>query len=63
MDPSVEGSAEPLRGVACPACGAIVEAESDEELVTLARDHCLLAHGYAIPAEHVIAAARPAHEL
>lgn len=45
------------REVVCPACGAIVEAPNDEELVTRAREHTLDAHSYDIPTEHVLAAA------
>jgi hypothetical protein len=60
---SKEHGSSPLRGVACPVCGGIVEAETDLELVPLATEHCLLAHGYVIPVEHVLASARPAEEL
>ena len=48
--------------VICPACGAIVEARDDEELVRRAREHTLDAHAYDIPAEHVLAAAYDAGE-
>ena len=46
--------------VTCPACGAVVEAESAEELVTRAREHTLDAHAYDIPPEHVLRSAVPA---
>jgi hypothetical protein len=52
-----------LRGVSCPLCGGIVEADNDEELIALATEHCELAHRYAIPREHILASARPADEL
>jgi len=45
------------REVVCPACGAIVEAPDDDELVRRAREHTLDAHSYDIPTEHVLAAA------
>jgi hypothetical protein len=48
--------------VICPACGALVEARDDSELVQLAREHTLDAHAYNIPAEHVLAAAYDAEE-
>lgn len=50
------------REVICPACGALVEARDDSELVQLAREHTLDAHAYNIPAEHVLAAAYDAEE-
>ena len=46
-----------MKLVICPACGGIVEAERDEDLVRLAREHTLDAHDYDIPAEHVLKAA------
>jgi hypothetical protein len=42
----------------CPMCGGLVEADDEETLVELATEHCLVAHQYAIPREHVLAAAR-----
>jgi hypothetical protein len=58
-----QGDPHELWGVFCPVCGGIVEADNGEELIALAIEHCELAHGYAIPREHVLAAARPADEL
>ena len=49
-----------MREVICPACGALVEGEDDDELVARARQHTLDAHDYDIPAEHVLAAAQDA---
>jgi len=46
-----------MRLVICPACGGIVEAETDTELVQRARAHTLDAHAYDIPPEHVLKAA------
>lgn len=45
------------REVICPACGALIEASDDDELVQLAREHTVDAHAYEIPTEHVLAAA------
>jgi pyochelin biosynthesis protein PchC len=42
------------REVVCPACGGIVEARNEKELVRLAKLHTLDAHGYDVPAEHVL---------
>ena len=50
------------REVICPACGAIVEAPDDEELVRRAREHTMDAHAYDIPTEHVLVAAYDADE-
>jgi hypothetical protein len=49
--------------VTCPLCGGIVEADSPEKLVELARRHTVLAHGYDVPAGHVIAAMENADEV
>ncbi|MGW4335911.1 DUF1059 domain-containing protein [Rhodococcus koreensis] len=46
-----------MREVTCPACGAIVEAETDDELLEGARAHTWDAHRYKIPDEHVLDAA------
>jgi hypothetical protein len=46
------------REVICPACGALIEATDDAELVQRAREHTLDAHAYDIPTEHVLEAAR-----
>ena len=46
----------------CPACGALVEAPDEEEIVTRAREHTLDVHRYDIPASHVLAAVVPAGE-
>jgi hypothetical protein len=45
------------REVICPACGALIEAADDEQLVGFAREHTLDAHAYDIPPEHVLSAA------
>ena len=45
------------REVICPACGALIEAPDDDELVQLAREHTVDAHAYDIPTEHVLEAA------
>jgi len=45
------------REVECPACGGLVIAEDDRDLVELAREHTLAQHGYAVPADHVLAQA------
>jgi hypothetical protein len=49
-----------VREVICPACGALVEAGDDDELIVRARQHTLDAHHYDIPPEHVRAAAKDA---
>jgi len=38
----------------CPACGALIEAETIDELIVRAKLHTKDAHDYDIPAEHVI---------
>jgi predicted small metal-binding protein len=43
------------REVVCPVCGGIVQAPSEKELIRLAKLHTLDAHGYDVPAEHVLA--------
>ena len=53
---------EALLEVACPACGGIVEADTEEEIVELATEHCQIAHGYLIPREHVVAAIKASGE-
>lgn len=40
--------------VVCPICGGIVEAADEGELIRLAKLHTLDAHGYDVPAEHVL---------
>lgn len=45
------------REVICPACGALIEAADDEQLVAFAREHTIDAHAYDIPTEHVLSAA------
>ena len=47
----------PTIEVLCPACGAVVEGDSEDDLVERAREHTVDAHGYSIPTEHVLAAA------
>jgi hypothetical protein len=42
--------------VTCPACGAITEAATPDELYELTREHTLAEHRYDIPREHVMAA-------
>jgi predicted small metal-binding protein len=42
------------REVVCPMCGGIVEASNETELIRLAKLHTLDAHGYDVPAEHVL---------
>lgn len=49
--------------VTCPLCGGIVEADSPEKLVELARRHTVMAHGYDVPADHVTAAMEDADEV
>jgi predicted small metal-binding protein len=46
-----------MRELICPACGALVEAGDDDELIERARAHTLDAHDYDIPSEHVRTAA------
>jgi len=48
--------------VACPACGAIVEAADEDELCQRAGEHTVEAHRYVIPREHVLAAMESAEE-
>ncbi len=57
LQASVEDGAG-VKEVICPACGALIEASTDGELVRSARAHTLDAHGYEIPTEHVLAASR-----
>jgi hypothetical protein len=38
----------------CPLCGGIIEAGDQAELIRLAKLHTLDAHGYDVPAEHVL---------
>jgi hypothetical protein len=47
-----------VREVDCPACGALIEEPDDERLIEGARQHSRDAHGYDLPAEHVLKAAR-----
>lgn len=49
-----------MREVLCPACGALVEGASDDELFERARAHTLASHDYDIPREHVLQSASPA---
>jgi len=49
--PSTPG---PDRQVRCPVCGGIVEADTEPELIRLAKAHTRRAHGYDVPDEHVI---------
>jgi hypothetical protein len=42
------------REVVCPICGGIIEAPDESELIRLAKLHTLDAHGYDVPAEHVL---------
>jgi hypothetical protein len=46
-----------MKELICPACGALCEGETDDELFVAAREHTLDAHHYDIPREHVIASA------
>lgn len=52
------GATGPLKEVTCPACGGLVEATDDAELIALANEHTRDAHGYSVPADHVLCAAR-----
>ncbi|GAC1574551.1 MAG: hypothetical protein NVS3B24_01850 [Candidatus Dormibacteria bacterium] len=47
-----------MKEVECPACGALIEEPDEEQLVEGARLHSREAHGYDLPAEHVLKAAR-----
>lgn len=38
----------------CPACGGLIEAGSEQEVVRLSREHCRDAHGYEVPVAHVL---------
>ncbi|WP_157988088.1 DUF1059 domain-containing protein [Jiangella endophytica] len=46
-----------MKEVICPACGALTEGTTDEELYEATRAHTVDAHRYDIPREHVLAAA------
>ena len=52
-----------VKQVTCPLCGGVVESDSPEKLVGLARRHTMAAHGYDVPAEHVIAAMEDADQV
>jgi pyochelin biosynthesis protein PchC len=52
-----------VKQVTCPLCGGIVESGSPEKLIELARRHTMAAHGYDVPAEHVIAAMEDADQV
>jgi len=43
--------------VTCPACGGLIEADSEDELVELAVEHTQQAHAYRVSRAHVLAAA------
>jgi hypothetical protein len=47
-----------MRELECPACGALIEDETDEQLVRSAQLHTIDAHSYVVPAEHVLKVAR-----
>jgi pyochelin biosynthesis protein PchC len=49
--------------VTCPMCGGIVEADDADILVELARKHTVAAHGYDVPAGHVLASMQDADEV
>jgi hypothetical protein len=49
-----------MRELECPACGALIEDETDEQLVHSAQLHTVDAHAYVVPGEHVLKAARDA---
>jgi hypothetical protein len=49
-----------MRELECPACGALIEDEDDDQLVASARLHTIDAHHYVVPEEHVRKAARDA---
>jgi predicted small metal-binding protein len=59
-DPRSSADGPGLMEVVCPMCNGLVEADDEETLVELAMEHCRDVHGYAIPREHVLAAARKA---
>ncbi len=44
-----------MKAIVCPACGGLVEAAEATVVMELAREHCVVAHGYAIPDEHLAA--------
>jgi hypothetical protein len=46
-----------MKELTCPACGALCEGGTDDELYAATREHTLDAHQYDIPREHVIASA------
>lgn len=46
-----------MKEVTCPACGALTEGDTDDDLYTATREHTLDAHAYDIPREHVLASA------
>jgi hypothetical protein len=49
-----------VRELECPACGALVEGETDELLIKAAREHTVDAHAYVVSDDHVLLAARDA---
>lgn len=46
-----------MKEVLCPACGALTEGATDDELYIATREHTLQAHSYDIPREHVLLSA------
>jgi predicted small metal-binding protein len=44
-----------MKEVICPACGALTEGRTDDEIYQATLEHTLDAHGYDIPRDHVLA--------
>jgi len=44
-----------MKEVTCPACGAIMESDDEEGLISAAQMHSKAGHGYDLPREHVLA--------
>jgi hypothetical protein len=47
-----------VKELECPACGALIEEEDEQQLIASARLHTIDAHHYVVPDEHVLQAAR-----
>jgi hypothetical protein len=43
--------------VTCPACGGVVDATDEADLVARAKEHTRDAHGYVVSEEHVLQSA------
>lgn len=44
--------------IECPACSGLIEGEAREDVLKLGAEHCLDAHEYSIPREHLEIAIR-----